>query len=343
MEKDRSGGPGLIPKGEVFAKAEELKLAPSDDRFDRFRKARLLDDLSSIGGTTQHGFTIDQANRFITLLAIANALGKRPRPEALAFWLIWYGFPGVPAELACDHVERTVESFLRYLRREFDRKRVPPKGLRNSQRWERAGEPWAKFIIKTLLRRATGNPVAREMLSFLIGLALRALISPTSFESVAHVLQRVAFLVGAEKDRADALREVWAALGEGMQLFTLDIEANPLIGAIRQLRAEEPQLIVSLIQDARNTIGVMGAVFPIFHTAAPPLSDDPADKAKTYIAKHFAPGITATIALTRDFPRSIEMRQKMREGDFAAPLSEFRQLKGVTDGVLTHIGIGEKP
>lgn len=342
MEQGSSDKPRLIPKSEVFARGEELKLAPSDDRFDRFRKAKLLDDLALLEGTTQRGFTVEQANRFITLLAVSNALGKRTRPDALAFWLVWYGFKNVPATLVCDHIERTITSFLRYMRREFDRKRVPPKGLRNPQRWERAGEPWAKFIVKNLLQRAAGNPVAREMLSFLIGLALRALISPTSFESVAHLLQRLAVLAGGQKSKVDALREAWAALSEAMQLFTLDIEQNPLVGAIRKVRAEEPELVVSLVLDTRNSVGVMGAVFPIFRTASPPLAEDPNDKTKVYLAKHFGPGMAAVVALTRDMPHAIEMRKNMREGNYDAALAEFHQVKVVTDDIATRIGIGAK-
>ena len=342
MLEDSGDKPRLIPKSEVFAKGEELKLAPSDDRFDRFRKAKLLDDLDLLEGTTQRGFTVEQANRFITLLAVSNALGKRTRPDALAFWLVWYGFKNVPEELVCDHIERTVTSFLRYMRREFDRKRVPPKGLRNPERWERAGEPWAKFIVKNLFQRAAGNPIAREMLSFLIGLALRALISPTSFESVAHLLQRLAVLAGGDKSKVDALRDAWAALSEAMQLFTLDIEQNPLVGAIRNVRAEDAQMIVSLVQDTRNTIGVMGAVFPIFRTASPPLSEDPNDKTKTVIAKHFGPLMASVIALTRDLPHAIEMRTNMREGNFEAAVAEFHQVKVVTDDIMTRIGIGAK-
>jgi|HubBroStandDraft_2_1064218.scaffolds.fasta_scaffold01489_3 hypothetical protein len=343
MEQHGGDKPALISKTEVFAKAEELQLAPSDDRFDRFRKAKLLDDLALIPGTTQRGFTREQANRFITLSAVSKALGKKTRPDALAFWLVWYGFENVPAGLVCDHVERSVTSFLRYMRREFDRKRVPPKGLRNPQRWERAGEPWAKFIIKHLFQRAAGNPVAQEMLSFLVGLALRALISPTSFESVAHLLQRLAFLAGAKKSKVEALREAWTFLGEAMQLFTLDIEQNPLVDAIRKVKAEDMQLIDSLVLDTRNSVDVMGAIFPVFRTASPPLSEDPNDKTKTYIAKHFGPSMTALVALTRDMPHAIEMHRDMREGKYDAALTEFHQVKIVTDDIMMRIGVGAKP
>jgi hypothetical protein len=169
MEQHGTDLDAIIPKTVVFAKAEELDLAPSDDRFDRFRKAKLLNDLVQVPGTTQHGFTKDQANRFIFLLAVGKPLGKRPRLSALAFWLCWYGVAEVRPDLICEHVERTIIAFLRYIRREFNRKRVPPKAIRNPRRWERAGDPWAKSILKIMLRRAVDNPLARQVLSSLVG------------------------------------------------------------------------------------------------------------------------------------------------------------------------------
>jgi hypothetical protein len=343
MEQEGSGADTLIPKSVVFAKAEELQLSPSDDRFDRFRKAGLLNDLAPIAGTTLHGFTKDQANRFIFLLAVCKVLGKRPRLSALAFWLCWYGADDVPTDLVCEHVERTMLSYLALLRREFDRKRVPPKGMRNPRRWERAGQPWAKFILKNLLRRAVDNPIAREVLSWTVGLALRALISPTSFDAVASILQRLAYLIGIDKSKIEAQRELRAALSEGAQLFTLDANANPLVEAVRAVRAHDPNAIIPIVRDTRLTVGAMGAVFPIFRIANAPLVDDPNDKTQAYMAKHFAPGMTAVVALTRDMPHAVELHRAMREGNYRPALQEFHQIKAVTDDIAARIGVGAKP
>ena len=340
MEQDGSSADALIPKSVVFAKAIELELTPSDDRFDRFRKAGLLHDLAAIPGTTQHGFTKDQANRFIFLLAVSKVLGRRPRLSALAFWLCWYGAENVPADLVCKHVERTMVSFLAYLRREFDRRRVPPKGMRNAQRWERAGQPWAKFILKSLLRRAVDNPIAREVLSWTVGLALRALISPTSFEAVGGILQRLLYLVGVDKSKTEAQRELWATLSEGAQLFTLDADANPLVGAVRVVRAEDPKAIIQIVQDTRRMVGAMGAVFPLFRIANAPLVEDRSNKTQVYMAKHFAPGMTAVTALTRHMPHAIELNRAMREGNYEPVFAEFHQVKVVTDDIAARIGLG---
>jgi hypothetical protein len=343
MENNLVKADALIPRSVVFAKAEELKLSPSDDRFDRFRKAGLLHDLAQLPGTTQHGFTKDQADRFIFLLGLCKVLGRRPKLSALAFWLCWYGANDVPADLICEHVENEIKSYLRYMRREFDRKRVPPKGLRNPQRWERAGDPWAKFILKNMLRRGLDNPIARQVLSWTVGLALRALISPTSFETVASGLRHLMHLIGVDKSKIEAQRQVWAALSEAMPLFTFDINANALVGAMRSIRAEDPSAIIPIVQDTRNMIGAMGAVFPIFRTTWPPQSDDPNDKTKLYIARRFGPAMTAVSVLTRNFPHAIEMRNNMRAGNYEPVIAEFYQVKVVMDDIMTRIGIGAKP
>lgn len=340
MQNQGDSAGALIPKSVVFAKAIELELEASDDRFERFRKAGLLRDLTPISGTTQRGFTWDQANRFIFLLAVCKVLGKRPRLSALAFWLCWYGAQDVPADLVCEHVERTMLSFLAKMRREFDRKRVPPKGTRDPRRWKRAGEPWAKFIVKNMFHRAAGNPIAREALTWTIGLVLRAVISPTSFETVAGILQRLCFLIGIDKSKIEAQRQLWLALSEAAPLFTFDVNANPLVGAIRTVRAEDPNAIFQIVQDTRCTVGAMGEVFPIFRLANPPLVEDPNDETQVYMAKHFGPGMTAVIALTRNMPHAIELHRSMREGNYDLVFAEFHQVKVVTDDIAARIGMG---
>ena len=332
-----------IPKAEVFAKATELGLAPSDDRFDRFRKAALLDELIPIAGTNQRAFTLEQANRFAFLLGLSKALGsKRPRPSALAFWLCWYGFDDIPAELICEHIDRTMLSFLAMMRREFERKRVPISGVRDPKRWEKVGKPWGKFMLKYYLRRAIGNPIAQQAFSWTFSLALRAIASETSFDAVAPMLQRVAYVFGIDKAKVEGLREIWSAFSEGLQLFALDVSKNPLIGTIREINAKDPELIIPIVRDTRLVVYAMGAVFPIFQTAKAPLAEDPNDKTLAYIAKHFAPGMAAVVALTRDFPHAIEMCRKLREGNFQPLLEEFHQVKVVTDDMMRKIGIEAK-
>jgi|GEM_PF-5668157 hypothetical protein len=342
MEQQHHDTAALIPKTTVFAKATELDLSLSDDKLDRFRKAGLLDDLVPIGGTTQRGFRLAQANRCVALLAICKVLGQRPKFSALAFWLCWYGFEDVPPDLICEHIDRTLLSYLTMLRRELDRKRVPINGVRDPKRWDKVGKPWGRFILKNYLRRAVDNPIAREVFSWTVGLVLRALISQTSFEAVATILQRVAYLVGIDKSKTDALREIWGALSDGVKLFTLDEAQNPLIRVVRQINATDPKMIIPLVHDARLTVGVMGAVFPVFNIAGAPLADDPKDAGRVYVAKHFAPGIVAVLALTRDLPHAISMRRNFREGNFQPALDEFYQVKVITSDMMRKLGIGAK-
>jgi hypothetical protein len=169
---------------------------------------------------------------------------------------------------------------------------------------------------------------------------LRALISPITFEGIATIVQRLAYLVGAEKSKAEAQREAWVVLSEGVQMFNHDVDTNPLICAVREVRAEDPNLIFTIVTDTRNTVWAMGEAFPILKTASPPLADDPDDKTKKSVAKLFGPAMTAATAFTRHMPHGIELRRKMREGNFQPALAEFHQIKVITDTVAARIGIG---
>lgn len=332
----------LIPKAKVFARATELNLSPSEDRLDRFRKAQLLDDLVLIPGTTQRGFLPEQANRFLFLLWLGRALGQRLRPSAMAFWLCWYGVDGVPPELVCEHIDRTLVSFLAMMGREFDRRRVPVKGVRNPEQWQKVEKPWGKFVLKHYFGRAINSPIARQVFSRTAGLALRALIAPTSFDAVAPIVRRLGHLIGVDASKTEAFREIWAALREGVQLFTLDQHKNPLVTEIRKINATDPALIIPIVRDTRLMVAAMGAAFPIYRMDAAPEAADPNDKKLVYIAKHFAPGMVAATALTRDFPHAIEMRENLRKGNYEPVVAEFHQIKIVTDNIAARIGIGPK-
>ncbi len=47
--------------------------------------------------------------------------------------------------------------------------------------------------------------------------------------------------------------------------------------------------------------------------------------------------MTAVLVLTRNEPHSIEMRKKMRQGDFEPVVQEFYQIRIIRDSILTHI------
>jgi hypothetical protein len=332
----------VISKAEIFARATELGLSPSDDRLERFRKAGLLGDSVPIPGTTQRGCPVPQANRCLFLLALCKTLGKRPRPSGLAFWLCWYGFEDIPPELICEHIDRTLVAFVKTLKREFDRKRVPVKGVRDPKRWEKIGEPFGKSILKYNLRQTVSNRIAQQVFSWIAGLAIRALVSPTSFDAVAGILQRLAFIFKLDKSKPEAMRMFWEMISEGVQLFKLDERKNPLILAVREINATDPKAIIPLVYDTRLMTTAMGSAFPIFNALKAPFPEEPADKTSVYIAKNFSPCMVAAMALTRNFPHSIEMRKQLREGNFGPALQEFHQVKVVTDDIMTKIGIEVK-
>jgi len=332
---------GLAPKAQVFARATELGFEPSDERFERFRREGLIGDLERIEGTTQHGFTRAQAYRFIALLGFCKALGKRPRRSALAFWLCWYRFDDVPPDLVCEHVERTMLAFIKYMRREFARKRVPIYGVRDPKSWEKAGQPWSKTILKTLLQRARNNPIAQQFFSWTIGVALRALISPPPFAGVARVLRQIAALLGLHQDKTEALEQLWLVLSEGAQLFKLSEAESPLLNVVREVRAANPSDMVELVRDTQLTLAVMGTCFSRFDIRNAPFPEVPGEKISVDLGKHLGPAMVSVTALTRNAPHGAEMRRRFRAGDFDAGLAEFHQFKIIADEIKQRIGAGE--
>lgn len=328
----------LIPRGEVFAEAAKRGLEPGDDRFDRFRAAELIADLRPIKGTTQRGFTPAQAQRFIDLLALCKMLGtKRPRASALAFWLCWYGAADIPPKLVCAHIERCVCTYLRFLSRQYDRRRVPRRSHDDPERWRKAGAPWASRFIKELLQSYIDNGIMLDVLSTVIGLALRALFSKTSFEVVAPIIKRLAVFFGLKEITPDAARKGWDLAAEGLQLFNPDERTNPLLVAVRDVNANDPTEIIALVHDARRTVGVMGHIFPTYQIPRAPEVADPTSETSKTLARLFGPGITSVLALTRNEPHAIEMRENMRRGNFDPVVQEFYQVRVIRDSILAHI------
>ena len=333
---------GLLPRSEVFAKATSYGLQPGDDRFDRFRDAGLIEDLVPIKGTNQRGFTRPQAQRFLILLDLCRRLGtKRPRVSALAFWLNWYGYTDVPPELVCEHVKRTIRHVLRFLRREYGRRRVPMRSAQDPDRWRKAGMPWTKPFIREVLTSFIDNGIMLDILSTFVGLALRLLFSQVAFDVVAPILKRLAVLLKMNPDPT-AMRTLWDVAAEGLGLFNPDERTNPLLGAVREVNASDPSEIITLVQDARLHAAAMAHVFPIYDITQAPEVADPSSSISVWLNRHFAPGITAILALTRTSEHAIEMRKNLRTGNVEPVLQEFYQVKVARDTLLARIR-GERP
>jgi hypothetical protein len=331
-------GASLIPRREVFEEAERRGLAPSDDRFDRFRKAQLLGDLDYLPDSKQRGFTAHQAKRFFDLLSLSQQIAsKRPRPTALAFWLCWHGATDVPAELVAEHVERSVLTFLRTLKRQYERRRVPSRNSADPERWRQAGMPWAKAAIKEFVAPRIKSPLLVDIIATATGMALRTWFSNPTFESTLALLRRFLWLFGAKEINVELARQLWDMLQDGLRLFTTYERSNPLLGAVREVNATKPEQIIELVHDARRACEVMGTVFPFYRMACePPV---PVDPQYPIVAKYhlFPPGFAAVMALVRDYPNAIKMRQHLRDGNNEPVLEEFRAIAVIRDSVLGRV------
>ncbi|MEO8909522.1 MAG: hypothetical protein ABI408_04770 [Gemmatimonadaceae bacterium] len=325
----------LIPRHEVFEEAGRRGLAPTDDRFDRFRKAKLLNDLAYLPDSKQRGFTPVQQQHFFNLLSVSQQItSKRPRPSALAFWLCWHGATDVPADLVAEHIERSVLTFLRTLKRQYERRRVPSRSNEGSERWRQAGLPWAKAVIKEFLTPYVKNAFLLDVVATGTGFALRSWFSNPTFESTLALLKRFVWLFGAKDINVDLARQLWDMLQDGLRLFTTGERSNPLLCAVREVNASNPQQIIELVHDARRAFEVMGTVFPIYRRACEPPT--PVDPQYPAVAKYylFPPGMAAVTALVRDVPHAVEMRRQLKEGNTAPMLEEFKAIGVIRDSVM---------
>lgn len=339
-----NGGNVLTPKGEVFEEARRRGLAPGDDRFDRFRGWRLIGDLTPIVGTTQHGFTAVQAQRFFDLLSLCKQLSsKRPRASALAFWLCWYGSTDVPPRLVCEHIERSVLYYLRFLRRQYDRRRVPQRDVHDPERWRKAGIPWAKPFIKEFLHSVVDNGLMLDILATIVGLALRMLFSDVSFEAAAGTFRRIAFLFGVKETKVEAMRTLWNVAHEVRLLFTVDRRANRLLNAVGEVSRENPSEIIEIVQDGRLVVAALGTVFPMFKVAGAPAIPHGSSEAQVSLIRHFPAATCSVLALTRRHPHAIEMRKRLRDGDTESAIAEFQHIRVIRDSIVARLTKEQKP
>lgn len=340
MDEQPAIASDLTPRSRVFAEAERLGLAPSDDRFDRLRAVNLVHDAGLIPHTKQRGFTQSQSDRFRHLLSIAKELrSKRPRACELAFWLCWSGETDVPPGLVCEHIERSVRAFLGWLGRECDRRGTPTDRLRREERrWEQVGRSWARFITKSMWRHHLDRPVTRELVAVALSLAFRAIFSPASFESVAGKLKNIAFLVVGRDVPLAKLKNLWEAAREVAELFSVDDRTNKLLVAVREVSQSMPNNVIQLVHDTRRYLDVMGSVFPVFAAALD--KNDPTDHGWVPVVKGFPPQMCAVLAFTTQFPHAIELRCELREGNTQTVWTELYNIKIVRDDILARINPG---
>jgi hypothetical protein len=336
MENDCHEYPKL--RSAVFEEATLRGFGKCDDRYDRFRTAGVLDDLDFVSGTKYRAFTRKQEQRFFDLLTLCDQLRtKRPRASELAFWLCWNGATDVPPELVCEHIERTVLFVIQFIRREYNRRRVPLRSENDPERWRQAGLAWAKPLIRQFLAKRVGNGLLLDIVSTAVGLALRALVTGGSFKKAAPLLKRFAFLFGGGNVPIEAMRELWGMLQEGLTLFSLNKRSNPLLVAVREVVASDPRQIIGHVQDGRLACEVMAAVFPMYNVSGAPALPEGCENQKVSIHRMLPPGISAVLALIRNDPHAIDMREQLRNGNTEPALLQFRALGAARDLVLFRV------
>jgi hypothetical protein len=124
-----------------------------------------------------------------------------------------------------------------------------------------------------------------------------------------------------------AVRVIWDVIFEGMQLFDEDVDKNPLIQAVRVVKRENPNEIVLMTQDARRFLHAASSVIPWFWDAS--LLTQLTTKGAHTVDRILPIGMTAVLALERNNPFTINLRNRIRAGDTSPAVDDLRRLREI--------------
>jgi hypothetical protein len=330
----------LIPKSDVFAEARGYGFSPSEDQFDRFRNAGLLDDLLPVRGTNQRGFTPEQRIRFLNLLWICRGLKtERPRMNEVAFWMCWIGYRDISAQTICEFIDESLQSTLGKLRRTFTRTGLPvDRKIGDPREWDTVGKPWVRFTLKHPLRWLNTNEIARQVIQAMYALIIRAVLTQANFETVGRLLRKAVFVITGRKRDPQALRDVWNSIVDAARLLDIDQTRNPLLKAIREVNATNPEAIIDCVQDGRRFIDQLCKFFPWFTDARAMATDPDSDmKSLEWANRTLRISSAAIVALLRDNEYTTRVREQLRLGDTAESDAQLRSLKVAITSVVDRI------
>jgi hypothetical protein len=340
MAEDKNEKAQLVPKVTVFEEARSYGFFPSEDQFDRFRDAHLLDDLLPIRGTNQRGFTPEQRIRFLNLLWICQGLKtERPRIGEVAFWLCWMGYRDVPAQTICEFIDESLQSTLGKLRRTFTRTGVPVGRQPSDPRaWDSVGKPWVRFTLKHPLRWLSGSEVARQVVQSMFALIIRAVLTQASFETVGRLFRKVVFVITGREPDPQALRDAWDGIVDAARVIDIDQTRNPLLKAIREVNATNPVAIVDYVQDGRRFVEQLCKFFPWFTDARAMASGENADlKPLEWANRALRISSAAIVATLRDNEHTSRVREQLRSGNTAESDADLAALKMTINSIVDRI------
>jgi hypothetical protein len=315
---------------------------PSDDQIDRWADAFACGQPSQ-GGLSAYGYTEAQAQRLVLIAKIVKGLpSKRVRKSEIAFWLAFQGAVDVPPDLVCEHIEASVRTFQRRSRRILNelgrRNEADCVGVKEIAK--KLAGLLARNIVLKLVPALGRSMLAREFLSILIGIFLRASTRTTPYAEVSGEIGRATAVLSptSEPLPGDARQELFSILADASQLLRLDDKNEMLIGIRAVTASGDSAQVFLIVESARKLLITASQVFPWMLN--PSVLTSFALEDRRFLARYFAPIVCGVRAAIRDNEYAKQLDVDLREGNTERTLTEFSQAKQLGDHVANRLSTG---
>jgi hypothetical protein len=231
-------GPDFEHPLSVWQGLEELRASGfpcSRDRYERWRKARILGEPYTISGRGNERFLTEHDRKRLMQIADLHRRFSKDKlaMSAIAFWLAAGGDSDMPTNLIMEHIAASTTRFVDRLFTVFSDRLAGRWMLDDPDR--ATVERLSNVLGKVLSRMALlgGTIAGRVFFQLTLDVVLTSLLRPTRYAAVAQKIRQTLIFVGASPQQADSWApHVWEGLIE-FGTFFLKGERNAFVRAAR--------------------------------------------------------------------------------------------------------------
>ncbi len=220
-------------------------LTANDDSLQRFRDEELIDKPKS-QGRLGSGYTSQQVERIKNTLRIQKQLGAKWSYPELAFWMAANKMRDVPIHLVAEHVEDSIERFIKIIQRLTDR---TARG--RTEPGDTPARRMARRAVQQMIRVQDGASLQATVLAEgFLELCLSLWYFKVPLSEANGILRRIVYEV-YDRSVADDQFRIWQErLANHATVFSDDFQANRLRADVQKALRKEPGLITRAAHDA---------------------------------------------------------------------------------------------
>jgi len=228
---------------------EQLRLQglpASEDSLQRLRDHDLIEKPKRLGRGKGSAYTQVQSECILTVLRLQAQLGSKWSFPELAFWEVANRLHNVPVKLVAEHIDSSVQVFVRSVNRLTDRY---AKG--RMQPGDTPAHKMARFATQRLITvkdetSRQASLVAQDVLEICLNLWYFNLAPSKS----NHLLRRIVYAF-YDAPVADQQFLIWQQrLADHATLFSENSRSNRLVAGVQKALVTKPKIIVLAAQDA---------------------------------------------------------------------------------------------